>query len=284
MGLISTVVFLIFVFVWYFPIWRRQGKTDRLPRGTIAVSILLGLIPAFILIIALQIPIGYLEKALFASRTAFLASDAYISAALTEECVKFLFAYLVIRKVKPKRKVDFALILGAVGLGYEVTESLLGLGGSVLGSVFRGVFAMHIIWQLWMGLYYYEYRQAKLSGDGEGRRKNFLLAFLVPVLLHGTNDFLVFMAEDSFKALDFEALEQGLPGEAVAAVVWLVILGLFMAGALVYQIITFKKALKAAKESRERDELSDGEETAPAEETSAPEAKEEVPQKEDAKA
>lgn len=266
--MLSLVIFLIFVFVWYFPVWRRQGKTDRLPRWTILKAILLGLIPGFLAIILLQIAAGYLEKALALSGAAYRASDSYISAALVEECVKFLGAWLILRKAAPKRKVDYALIFGAVGLGYEVTETALGLSGSLLGGVIRGVFALHIIWQLWMGLYYYEYRRSKLAGDEKGKRKNFLLAFGVPVLLHGTNDFLAFMAEDSFN-LAQAAGESG--AEMTVYAVWIGLLIFFMLAQLVFQIITFKKALRAAEESRKLDALpADPEITAPEEEMPLP--------------
>lgn len=259
------LIFTIFIFVWYFPVWKRQGTEERLPRWTIAKSIAVGMVPVFLVIILLQVAFGFLQRALPLSPVAFTASDSYLSAALVEETVKFLGAYLVIRKVCPKRKVDYVLIFGAVGLGYEVTETLL-LLDSVIAGLGRGIFALHIIWQFWMGMFYWEYRQAKLRGDRNAARKNLLLAFLIPVILHGTNDFLAFMAEKGFSAVDPAMLENfsgvaDLSPELEAAGWWTAALLLFMAVEIVFQIITFRMALRTAKESRNT-EISETEETA----------------------
>ena len=250
----AVIVFLIFVFVWYFPVWHRQGKEESLPRFTIAKSVFMGLIPGFLLIILLQIGLGYLFRALPLSDTAFTACDCYIGAAVVEEFVKFLMAYVVIRKVQPERKVDYVLIFGAVGLGYEVTETLL-LLDSVIAGIGRGIFALHIIWQFFMGTYFYKYREAKQNGNETQARRSLLLAFGVPVFIHGTNDFLAFMAEKYLGVLDAGSLEnfsaeaQNITPELEAAGWWTAALLVFMLFEIIFQIITFRMALRAAKES-----------------------------------
>ena len=253
----SLVVFLIFIFVWYFPIWRRQGQTGRLPRRTIAESIAAGLIPGFLAIIILQILFGFLLRALPLTGAAYSAVDAYISAALIEESVKFLAAYLIIRKVQPTRKVDYVLIFGAVGLGYEVTETLL-LLDSVVSGFFRGVFAQHIIWQLWMGMFFWEYMQAKRDQNPAGCRRNLFLSLAVPFFLHGTNDFLAFMVEKGLKNVEPGALEnfsaqQVVTPDLEAAGWWFLALLVFMILQIIFQIVTFRMALKTAADSRKMD-------------------------------
>ena len=258
MNPIALVVFIAFVFVWYFPVWLRQGMKNRLPKGTVFKSIALGFVPGFLAIIVFQILFGYAERKLNLSGTAYYAVDSFICAALTEELIKFFAARLIIRKVEPKRKVDYALVFGAVGLGYEAVETFLGLD-SVWAGIIRGVFALHIIWQLWMGLFYWEYRQAKERGDRAGVKKNLALVFLVPIFFHGMNDFLAFMAEDRLQAMNAAALPENfmtgtsLAPEAEAAAVWFLILFGFMIVQLVYQIVTFRMALKTAKQSRAAD-------------------------------
>lgn len=255
--MVPIVIFIAFCFVWYFPVWKGQGKTDRLPKGTVAKAIGIGLVPAFLVIILLQIGFGYLERALPLSPVARTFSTSYISAALVEEGVKFLGAYLIIRKTCPKRKVDYVLIFGAVGLGYEVVETLL-LLGSIVAGIGRGVFALHIIWQFFMGSFFWEYRKAKENNDRRAQRRSLILAFAVPVILHGTNDFLAFMAESGAQNVDEKVWEsftlaKPMPPEMMPAVWWFAALLVFMLFEIVFQIMTFKMALASAKESRMAD-------------------------------
>ena len=264
MSVLFVLIFIAFDFVWYFPVYRRQGLTDRLPRRTVPVSILVGLIPVFLASIFVQFGGGFLRRAIPFSEVANLALDSYFDAALVEELMKFLGAYLIVRKVCPKRKVDYVLIFGAVGLGFEVTESLL-LMDSAIAALGRGVFALHIIWQFFMGMFFWEYRQAKQLGDRHGVRKNLCLAFGVPIVLHGTNDFLAFMAERALNTLDAAAPEtleavEALAPETEAAGVWMLLLLIFLVVQIVFQIVTFKMALKTAKESRRLDNAPNGEE------------------------
>ena len=253
------LLFVIFIFVWYFPIWKRQGKKEKLPRFTIAKAIGTGMIPGFLVIILFQVVLGYLQKALALPVAWDSAFSSFIGAALVEETVKFLGAWLIIRKVKPVRKVDYVLIFGAVGLGYEVTETLL-LLDSVIAGVARGIFAQHIIWQLWMGMFYWEYCRAKENNDREACRKNLVSAFFVPFVLHGINDFVAFMAENAMKGMDNGMLENMqaagvMTPELESAAVWVAVMLLFMVFEFVFQILCFKKALKVAKQSREAENI-----------------------------
>lgn len=231
------LVFIIFIFVWYFPVWRRQGE-PRMSGKTFCASAFLGGVPVFLLCFFLQVGLDVLQGRTIAPLPNII-EDSYIGGGLIEEALKFLAAYIVIRKTEPESKAGYALVFGAVGLGYEAMESLF-LIDSVLAGVERGVFALHIIWQFWMGLYFWEYRQAKLAGSAGAARKNLCLAFAVPVFLHGTNDFLAFMAENELAAMD-AAADSPAP--------WSGALLPFIAVLLVFQVITFRKTLRAAMES-----------------------------------
>ena len=252
----ALIIFLIFIFVWYFPVWRRQGQADRLPRRTIPKAIVCGAIPAFVIIIVLQVLFGFVRRALPVSERVSQALEAYIGAALVEECVKFFTAYLIIRRIEPKRKVDYVLIFGAVGMGYELTESIIQLD-SVLTGIMRGVFSLHIIWQFWMGMFFWEYRQAKQRGDRRGKCVNFILAFAVPILLHGTNDFLAFVNSDLLTKNTDAILNAdigNLSPEAEMVGEWFFALLVFVIIQTIFQFVTFGMALKTAKQSRQADE------------------------------
>lgn len=243
--LLPIITFTIFVFVWYFPVWYNQRKTNMLPKRTILKSVLVGMIPCAISILLIQIGLGFVVRSIKLQGLWLDAEEAYITAALVEECVKFFGAYLIIKKLKPSRKVDYVLIFGGVGLGYEIFETLLQLD-SVLAGMIRGVFALHVIWQLWMGMFYWEYVQAKKSGNTAAKTKNFLLAFGVPIFLHGTNDFLLFVAE---KFIGNPDAVQSMGNEDG----WITAFIVFMALQIAFQIYTTKLAVKISKDSNETD-------------------------------
>lgn len=250
------IIFLIFVFVWYFPVYCGQGKTERLSHRTVPIAILTGMIPVFAVVLLIQIGLGRFYKLISVSGMLYTALDAFVSAALVEEFVKFVAGYLIVRKTKPQRGVDYVLIFGAVGLGYEVTETLLQLD-SVIAGIVRGVFALHIIWQFWMGLYYWKFRDAKRLSDSKSAVKNITLAFVVPIVLHGMNDFLLFVIQEKMKAGDSVITENVSGMETVideeSMLLWVGALLLFMVIEIVFQIVTFRKALREARKSRASD-------------------------------
>ena len=235
----AFLVFAIFSFVWYYPAYKKQGNVDRLPGKAYRRAILFGIFPATILLLSAQLLLTYVRKLLPLGTVAHNLWEAFLSAAAVEEGVKFLFAWLVIRKFEPKRKIDYALIFAAVGMGYQIAESLMMMDG-VVTALIRGIFAYHVLWQYWMGLYFFDYRQAKARGDEGAARKALLLSVGVPFLLHGLNDFIAFM--------NGAAVEGGIETEIGA---WVFAFLLFVIASIVYLIITMKKVFRAAKESRE---------------------------------
>ena len=242
------IIFVAFIFVWYFPVWARQGKGNRLPVRPILRSVLAGMFPVFFAALIIQILLGNLYRALSVPYLMNKALSSYVDVALVEEGFKFLGAYLIIRKLDPQRKSDYILIFGAVGLGFEITETLLELDSPLAGAV-RGMFAMHIIWEFWMGSFFWEYRQRRKPGF-------LLLSLAVPFVLHGTNDFLCFVGLDQLPFLD-EELPAGLnAAKDLSARMnhpedWILALALFMILQLAFQIYTYCMALRASRETRE---------------------------------
>lgn len=242
----AILIFLICAFLWYFPLYKKQGKTDRMPGKFLIFAILAGAIPAFIAIVALQIPIGWGLNALKLSPAAHDFLDAFVSAALVEELIKFLCGYIILRIARPRRCIDCILLFGGVGLGYEITESLMTLDSTITGLV-RGVFAYHIVWQFWMGLFYWRFMQAE-----KGKRFGpALAAFGVPMLLHGLNDFICFMFSNVCVPVFAEEALSAAQEKAVT--IWLLAFLGFIVVSIVFAIITMKKCFREAKLSREAD-------------------------------
>lgn len=232
-----ALIFFIFVFVWYFPVWKMQGKEGRLKNYVLPISILIGALPVIGLTFVTTIFLSrFTPMSLpYAGR---LFYRTFISVAFVEESFKLIGALIVILIFKPKRKIDYVLIFGAVGMGFEITESFMDFS-NIISGVIRGLFALHIIWQMWMGMYFYEFikaKERKLPGKMIG---SILLFFILPFLIHGANDFLV----------DYTVALMG-SGESDSAVMFIVLLILFSILEIVYQIITYRKALRISKESR----------------------------------
>lgn len=245
------VIFFIFIFVWYFPAYVKQGRPGKPAGKHYLFAILLGAVPVMLAALILQVALTQLYRVLgVSSGTLRYALESFVSAAAAEELLKFFFAWLVIRRAGPERQIDYALLFGAVGMGFEITESLMGMD-SVLAAVIRGVFAYHILWQFWMGLYYRKYRLAGEAGNASEKVKYFLLTFLVPIVLHGVNDFIAFMAEDAMNANNDNAMAYWTLGYII-----------YILFSVVYLIFTMKKIRKAVSESRQLTEVP-AEETAP---------------------
>lgn len=232
-----AIIFLIFIFVWYFPVWKLQGKEGRLKKRVLPISILIGALPVIGLTFFTTIFLSRFtpSTATYAGR---LFYRTFVAVALVEESYKFLGAFIMILIFKPKRKIDYILIFGAVGMGFEITESFMDFSNIVSG-VIRGLFALHIIWQMWMGMFFYEFMKEKERKNPGKMILNLFLSFVLPTLIHGANDYLV----------DYTVAQMGA-GASDTAVMFILLLILFSIGEIVYQIITYTKALRISKASR----------------------------------
>ncbi len=234
----AAIIFFIFVFVWYFPVWKVQGKEDKPPKYTLPVSFIIGAIPASILSAATTIGLALLNRHFQLSGMLVQAYMDFIATGLVEEFFKFLCGYLIIRHVKPKRHIDYILILGTVGMGFEVSESLLSIS-DIITSITRGAFALHIIWQFWMGLYFWKYQEAKKANRNLSKILYLFIAFVIPVLMHGFNDFLVSV----ISAMAVYGDSSGI------SPVWVLVALVFLVIELIYQIIAFVKVFRVSKAS-----------------------------------
>lgn len=194
--MLNIIIFFIFLALWILPSFKKQGKNGMPAKKWYWLSALLMAIPGFIVVILLQFAAGWIMARTMTNSILYNFADAFLSAALVEECVKFLAGYLIIKKCGAVRKIDYIFLFGMSGIGYEITESLLGMsGGGVIGGIVRGIFCIHVFWQMFMGAHFYEYQAAKTAGNKSGSKKEFCKTFLLPIFLHGFNDFSIFVME-----------------------------------------------------------------------------------------
>lgn len=249
--MLNVIVFFIFLMIWVLPPFRKQGRQRMPAKKWYLLSVLTMAIPGFIVIIALQIGLGWLLKLWAPSYVVQCVVDAFICAALVEETCKFLAGRAYLRASKADRKVDYIFLFGAAGMGYEIIESLAGMsGGGIIGGIVRGVFAIHVFWQMYMGAHYYEYTKAKEAGDERAARRELRKSFLVPILLHGLNDVGLFFIDPavSGEAQGLSRTEEYLLAAGMVIFILSFILNIILV------VVTLKTAYRSANESREEEQ------------------------------
>ncbi len=116
--------------------------------------------------------------------------NAFVSAAIPEEFCKLLMLYLCIWKNPYFNEYYDGLEYAAfVGLGFAGIENVLYVMQGGLGlALGRGIFAVpaHFFFAIFMGYFF-----AMARFRYEKRRKYMTLAYIIPVLLHGTYDFVL---------------------------------------------------------------------------------------------
>lgn len=190
----AVAVFFIFVLIWYLPLYLKQRKTGFLKGRTIVYTILSGFLPAGIVLVLGTILLSYICIWLGMKKEslAYIIVNNFLCVAMVEEVVKYFTGRIFSKNLTQFKKIDYVLLFGAAGLGYEISESLVaGVTGDVVGSIIRGAFVAHIMWQFFMGAHLFEYKLAKQNGDEKKAKKELILAFAYPILVHGVNDLLV---------------------------------------------------------------------------------------------
>lgn len=127
--------------------------------------------------------------------------EAFFAAAFPEELCKLLMLYLCIWKSPLfDEYYDGVEYAAFVGLGFAGLENLLYIitGGLQL-AVGRAIFAVpaHFFFAIFMGYFF------SLARFHYGQRTKYLiLAYIVPVILHGTYDFLLMFVSNLNEAAD----------------------------------------------------------------------------------
>ncbi len=175
-----VIVILVYIYA--------RDKYEKEPLGMLVKAFLAGALAV--------IPIILVENILQARGAGLtgythIAYNAFVVAGFTEEIFKFFALYLVIWKSKEfNEKFDGIVYAVFLSMGFATVENIMyvaGYGTSV--GISRALTAVpgHALFGVAMGYYF---GLAKLSP--QNRSKNFLLALLVPVGLHGVYDFILF--------------------------------------------------------------------------------------------
>lgn len=189
MFFISLAIFLVFAVIWFLPIWKKYASGEGFTVKNFFAFFARGLL-AFLVAFVFQVLLWQVLS-LFGMSKDTLPYDLInhsVLYAVLEEFVKLFFAILVCRKLKVSTVKSYVLIFGAVGLGFGTLESLMVIGQGIVEAIIRGVFSLHIFFQLWMGYYYSKAQEQKTSDNNKGYRKNMIIAVIIPIIIHLIHD------------------------------------------------------------------------------------------------
>lgn len=190
-SLLPVVVLLVYIYR------KDQYQKEPLP---LLLKALLGGALAGIMDIALLTLLSSFEVTTFASPMHHALYQAFCQAAMPEEFCKLFFLYLFIWKSKYFDEYYDGLEYAAcVGLGFAGLENFMYVMQGGLGvAVGRALFAVpaHFFFAIFMG---YFFALAKFRRNK--KRSYLLLAYLVPVILHGIYDFIL-MYNDFIQTTD----------------------------------------------------------------------------------
>ena len=169
-AIIGVVVFLLlFLFV-----YTRQPKNNRVSLLKCLIGFGLGAIPAFFAAFYFQIFTGaYVTKGIENPMLKMFV-EYFLIVAGSEELAKFLCGMLLLKNCK--RRIDYVVVFAAVGIGFEIFESVLQIN-DLSGLLIKGLLSLHVCFQIFMGSLY-----------GRGNK---WLALIVPWVIHGAYDFML---------------------------------------------------------------------------------------------
>lgn len=183
LALAPTVALAVFIY--------QKDRYDREPPDLLLRLFLLGALSA--------VPVYFIESALsfvnIFSGTLSALYTAFVVAAATEEFSKrFVIVRLVCKNRHYDEKLDGIVYSAFTSLGFASVENLGYVlserGNFVYTGITRGIFAVpaHMLFGITMGYYL---SLAKFAADERTRSANFKKSLYVPILLHGTYDFIL---------------------------------------------------------------------------------------------
>lgn len=180
---------VLLVYIW----WR--DKYQREPFGQIVKGFCYGVLSALLAVLleSLLMMTGMVTASAETFGQALV--NAFVGAAMPEELAKLLFLWLLLRRNKYfDERFDGIVYAVCVGLGFAATENIVYLFSHLntweTVAVQRAIFAVpgHFFFAVAMGYFY----SMIYFGDMDWKKAS--LIFWVPVLLHGTYDGLLFVA------------------------------------------------------------------------------------------
>ena len=181
--------FLLVLYIWL------RDKYQREPITEVLKAVGLGILSAFMAVLVE----GFLQGFGIVSEnpTTLLGAawNAFVGAAIPEECVKLLVLALFLRRNRYfDERFDGIVYACAVGMGFAGTENIVYLFSNIneweTVAIQRAIFAVpgHFMFAVAMGYFY----SLVYFGDVSWRMQGRIL--WVPVLLHGVYDALLMMA------------------------------------------------------------------------------------------
>lgn len=167
-----------------------EKEPVRLLVGLFASGVL-AIIPAIIIELIGDGILGFLFPS---GGTIYNFLNMYLVVAIAEEGSKMFF----LRKISWKNEAfnfrfDAIVYAVCVGVGFAVFENIMYCFENGIGTAFaRAITAVpaHTIFAIFMGHFYGQAKLATRLGHADKYRKYITLMFVVPVILHGTYDFL----------------------------------------------------------------------------------------------
>lgn len=187
--ILLTVLPIIFIGFYFY-----YKDTLKEPKKILQKLFLSGILSGIIVIVVSIIILSIFPSILNIQNANFFKTFLYsfILVALIEELAKFFMIYKISYNHKEfDQAYDILLYSVFVGLGFACFENFLYVGSndnSIFVAIFRGITAIpaHACFQTFMGYY------LSLSKQNEKKKKKYLkLSIIVPIILHGTYDFLL---------------------------------------------------------------------------------------------
>ncbi|MDQ2178363.1 PrsW family glutamic-type intramembrane protease [Marinifilum sp. D714] len=182
--LISVAPIAIILFYVYY-----RDKYEKEPLALLGKGLLAGMITTIPIIFAEKAVSSFLPH-IFNGKIGYAFGDAFLVAALCEEAFKLLAVYILVWK-NPNFNERFDGIVYAVfvSLGFALVENIMYVFSNGMSTGIARAFTAvpaHAMFGIMMGYYL---GLAKFSKGS--RLPLFVMAFLIPFLVHGTYDFIL---------------------------------------------------------------------------------------------
>ena len=184
---------LIFLPIVGFIIW--IYKKDKYDKENICVLLKYFILGILISFLAIIIEKFLLKETIFQGDTKLIYTS-FIVAGVTEEVLKcMVLVLLAIKEKNYNEKLDGIIYSIFLSLGFATIENILYISYEKVYSIYeialtRAVISIpaHIMFAITMGYYISKY---KFEKNEVKRRQNLILSFLIPILIHGTFDFIL---------------------------------------------------------------------------------------------
>lgn len=175
----------------------KNDKLEKEPSGLLAKLFMGGIgaiglttLISFIGVYILGIPEEFIGLPIWA-----LALYSYLFVALTEEFSKWFFVKTITWNNKEFNHIYDAIVYSVfVSLGFATLENIMYVfEGGIGTALLRAVLSVpgHVFFGVFMGYYYGLAKQASINGNQKLVKHNLYHSLLLPVLLHGTFNFLL---------------------------------------------------------------------------------------------